>query len=241
MVPQLSPVTTPKWQTGWPARHDRQGSDDQQPAAGQDVVDRDVGGQRDRLPVGDLVIGGDGGAVGGVVPERRMVPMTLPSLSVTGPLPRQWPAVNATRVCGSTNPSVQTLVPCRISIPGETTTPGSACAAGGERDARLLPQRAGNHAAHGRLRSLRDRRLRRHRPARTALHRPAGPDVYQLVPECEPCMSTAMQSDGPNHSARAAALRRVATGSSAPDPGWIRSGLATPLASAITWYLLPSP
>ena len=73
MVPQLSPVITPKWQTGRPGDGTMLGSGDQLPSARQDVVHRNIGRQADRLPVGDLVIGVDGGAVGSVVTEQRLV------------------------------------------------------------------------------------------------------------------------------------------------------------------------
>ena len=45
----------------------------QGPTTRQDVVHHDVAGQGDGLPVGNLVIGGDGRAVGGVVAERPHV------------------------------------------------------------------------------------------------------------------------------------------------------------------------
>ncbi len=55
-----------------------------------------------------------------------MCPMKLPSRSFTGPPARQCPAVNPTRLAGSTKPRVHKLVPCRISIPGYTSEPAAA-------------------------------------------------------------------------------------------------------------------
>src|SRR5690606_40365972 len=45
---------------------------DQHPPGGQHVVHHDVTGELNGLPVGDLVIGGDGGAVRGVVAEHQL-------------------------------------------------------------------------------------------------------------------------------------------------------------------------
>ena len=54
-----------------PWRHDQARIRLQHPPARQDVVHDDVGGQHDRLVVGNLLVGFDESAVRSVVPERR--------------------------------------------------------------------------------------------------------------------------------------------------------------------------
>ena len=73
MVPQLSPVTTPKWQTARPGAGTMPGSETSCRPPGRMLLTCDIWGQADRLPVGDLVIRVDRRAVGGVVAEQRLV------------------------------------------------------------------------------------------------------------------------------------------------------------------------
>ena len=89
--PQLSPVTTPKWQTGWPATPSPGRLGDQLTAAGQDVVDRDVGGQADRLVVGDHLIGATT-APSGVLSWKTLSPDEVAAVVGDSPSARQWPA-----------------------------------------------------------------------------------------------------------------------------------------------------
>ena len=71
-VPQLSPATTPKWQTGSPATGTTAGSVTSTRPLGSTLLTTTSGAEVDGLPVSDLMVGVDRRAVGGVVAERSL-------------------------------------------------------------------------------------------------------------------------------------------------------------------------
>ncbi len=99
-VPQLSPVTTPKWQTGMPTTGSTAGSVTSTRPPGSTLL---IATSGVRWITSQSVIWW---LVSIVVPSGVLSrnepcqPITLPCLSETVPDARQWPAVNAMRVCG---------------------------------------------------------------------------------------------------------------------------------------------
>ena len=128
-----------------------------------------------------------------------MLPMGLPSLSTTGPLPRQWPAVKAVRA-----PGVDETEGAHVRCPDESPSPGTPT----RREWRAPAPRESSAQGSARL----------PRPASaTIVGALSSPIRWGQWPTTLPALGC-MQQGSPGTSARAACHDASATESSAPVP-----------------------
>src|ERR1700730_2265714 len=200
-------------------------------SAGQDVVRGDVASQHNRLIVGDRLVGGHNCAVGGVVAERRQIADDVVvlvgdrSIAVAMSCGERHPQSRVDVAQGAQMAALMNLHPGEDEhgVGGGHHRKTGGNYPGGNRRG----ERADCRTAHPRLRSV-------GAGAAPAGYQFTDPTLLAVMPESRSVGSAPVPIRGRRAPDRDQGI--VST-----CPGWIRSGLEMPLASAMIWYLLPSP